>query len=138
MAALDAHSPALRIGVVADVQWADADDGWNYDRTSRRRYRGALAMLDRAVAYWNRERCAFVAQLGDLIDGINQKANLDQSERALGMAVAELARAPAPSVNLVGNHELYNFDRAQLAKASWLRHGDAEYYSFSPAAGAKE
>ena len=55
--------PALRIGCVADVQWADADDGWNYDRTNRRRYRGALAMLERAVAYWNRERCAFVAQL---------------------------------------------------------------------------
>ena len=36
---------------------------------------------------------------------------------------------------VVGNHELYNFDREALAQASWLRHGDREYYSFAPAAG---
>ena len=137
--------PALRIGCVADVQWADADDGWNYDRTNRRRYRGALAMLERAVAYWNRERCAFVAQLGDLIDG--QNARSGASARALDAALSALARCETTAaldgvgvggvVHLIGNHELYNFDRAELAARLHTapEPGRVEYYSFAPAPG---
>ena len=59
--------------------------------------------------------------------------------RATQAALATLRRAPCPAVSIVGNHELYNFDRAQLARASgegeWLKHGDKEYHSFAPAAG---
>ena len=64
---------------------------------------------------------AFIAQLGDIIDGVNSK--LGQSETSLAAALAELRRAPCPVVNLVGNHELYNFN------------GDCEYYAFRPAVG---
>ena len=35
----------------------------------------------------------------------------------------------------MGNHELYNFDRAYLAEAPWLKHGDKEYHSFNPTTG---
>ena len=83
----------------------------------------ALAMLERAVAYWNRERCALVAQLGDLIDG--QNARSGASARALDAALSALARCETTAcarrrrvggvVHLIGNHELYNFDRAELA-----------------------
>ena len=67
--------PLFSFGVIADVQWADADDGSNYDktvvrrcipcachahdmRTSRtcsrmRRYRGAFRTLGRAVDWWD-------------------------------------------------------------------------------------
>ena len=130
-------APDFSFGVIADVQWADAPDGSNFAKTVLRCYRGAFTQLTKAVDFWNTLPLppSYIAQLGDLIDGINQKSNLDQSERALGMAVAELARAPAPSVNLVGNHELYNFNRAELAAAAWMRHGDKEFYSFAPAAG---
>ena len=38
--------------------------------------------------------------------------------RATQAALATLRRAPCPAVSIVGNHELYNFDRAQLASAS--------------------
>lgn len=100
-----------------------------------RAYRGAFGNLVRAVDWWNalQQPPVFIAQLGDLIDGINVK--LGQSAEALEAALVELRRAPCPVVNIVGNHELYNFDRAALAEASWLRHGDAEYYSFKPADG---
>ena len=121
---------------IADVQWADAEDGYNYDRTVARRYRGAFRTLQRAVEWWKSTAApplAFVAQLGDLIDGIN--ANLGQSESSLEAALVELRRAPAPAVNIVGNHELYNFDRSQLAQAAWLKHGDREFYSFAPCDG---
>ena len=35
----------------------------------------------------------------------------------------------------MGNHELYNFDRAYLAEVPWLKHGDKEYHSFNPTTG---
>ena len=127
--------PLFTFGVIADVQWADSEDGFNYDRSVARRYRGAFRSLVRAVDWWRELPTppSFIAQLGDIIDGINAK--LGQSKTALEAALAELERAPCPSVNIVGNHELYNFDRAALAQAPWLRHGDREYYSFAPAPG---
>lgn len=130
-----ASAPLFTFGIIADVQWADAEDGSNYDRTVVRHYRGAFRTLQRAVDWWRAlpEPPSFIAQLGDIIDGVNVR--LGQSAPALEAALSELRRAPCPSVNLVGNHELYNFDRRALAAAGWLRHGDREYYSFSPAAG---
>lgn len=166
-----AAAPAsFSFGVIADVQWADIDDGYNYMKTVKRCYRGSFQTLCAAVEYWNafntRQRpsgtttmttappssssLAFIAQLGDLIDGVNQK--LGQSEAALHKALHELnsvtAEDPAggtqearktriPAVNIIGNHELYNFDRHYLHTANWLRHGDKEYYSFRPVPGWK-
>ena len=88
-------APDFSFGVIAGVQWADAPDGSNFAKTVLRCYRGAFTQLTKAVDFWNTLPLppSYIAQLGDLIDGINQKSNLDQSERALGMAVAELARA---------------------------------------------
>lgn len=128
---------AFSFGIIADVQWADADDGFNYAKTSRRCYRGALATLGDAVHWWRGLSTPplFVAQLGDLIDGMNNAAGLDRTDAALARALSHLGRLACPSVNLIGNHEMYNFDRRQLANASWLRHGDKEYYSFRPAEG---
>ena len=93
------EKPAFSFGVIADVQWADDEDGFNYDRSVARRYRGAFRTLERAVEWW----CSlptppsFIAQLGDLLDGINVK--LGQSAPALEAALRALRRAPCPSVN---------------------------------------
>ncbi|CAJ1382266.1 unnamed protein product [Effrenium voratum] len=57
--------PALRFGVVADVQYADVDDAWNFRRTQVRRYRQALDALRAAVEDWQQgPPLAFVADLG--------------------------------------------------------------------------
>ena len=127
--------PIFSLGVIADVQWADTEDGSNFDKTVVRCYRGAFRTLQRAVTWWNERDTpfAFIAQLGDIIDGIN--VQLGESESALEAALSELRRASSPAVSIVGNHELYNFNRTQLAQATWLRHGDKEFYSFAPAAG---
>ena len=135
MSTVPPPAPLFSFGVIADVQWADDEDGYNFVRTVARRYRGAFRTLGRAVDWWKELPTPpkFIAQLGDLVDGCNVK--LGQSVQALNMALAELDRSPCPSVNIVGNHELYNFDREALAEASWLRHGDKEYYSWKPADG---
>jgi len=179
-------SSTFAFGVIADVQWADTEDGYNFGRTVKRCFRGSFQTLGAAVDYWrdyqqqiqetitqtqinssNNENnnndvidsgscsihkiknnaedgqdkqpqpqpipLSFIAQLGDIIDGVNMK--LGQSDIALQKALQELERAPCPSINLIGNHELYNFNRKYLSSkvaSSWLRHGDKEYYSFQP------
>lgn len=138
-------TPGFSFGIIADVQWADIDDGSNYAKTTKRCYRGALTTLGNAVDWWLDlpQPPAFVAQLGDLIDGLNNAEQLDQSTEALDAALAHLERLPCPSANLVGNHELYNFDRRAMTalaasegpQSRWLRHGDQEYYTFSPGDG---
>ena len=98
--------PTFTFGVIADVQWADTEDGYNFDRTVVRCYRGAFRTLGRAVDYW----CAlasppnFIAQLGDIIDGVN--VQLGGTQSAMTLALGELDRAPCEAVNIVGNHEL--------------------------------
>jgi len=164
--------PDFSFGLIADVQWADIEDGHNFAKTSIRHYRGAFQNLVEAVDWWSEinkidneqpsngsgdngtdddekkengtveftRTCplSFVAQLGDLLDGIN--ADLGQSKEAFSKALDQLDRMGpkiCPSINLVGNHELYNFDRVELAQALWLKHGNKEYYSFSPSEGWK-
>lgn len=47
--------PLFSFGAIADVQYADRDDGWNYYKTHRRFYRGGLRQLRKAVDVWLRE-----------------------------------------------------------------------------------
>ena len=66
--------PLFRFGLIADIQHCDCDDATNFAGTETRRYRSTPAQAGRAVAGWNALRepeCAFVLQLGDLIDGQN-------------------------------------------------------------------
>ena len=139
-----ARVPLFSFGVIADVQWLDAEDGYNYARTVKRCYRGALDVLGLAVDWWcaRQDPPLFIAQLGDLIDGQNRNG---QSQTALDGALAHLDRAPCPVVNLIGNHELYNFSRAELADRLGTAppvdgcvlgtEGGREFYSFLAAPG---
>lgn len=134
-------SGAIRFGVIADVQYADADDGTNYGRTVVRHYRGALAQLTRAVAHWNAqpEPLAFVVNLGDVIDGLCAK--LGQSERALDDVLRQFGKVASPVVHLKGNHELYNYpDPAELGARLGGLGGSPEHCAFSvgaPPAGLR-
>lgn len=82
-----AAKPLFQFGVIADVQWADAEDGYNFDKTVVRCYRGAFRNLVRAVDWWRELPSPpnFIAQLGDILDGINVKLNASQP--ALGACI---------------------------------------------------
>lgn len=107
----------LIFGLIADIQYADSDDGYNYRKTRRRFYRAALTLLMKAVADWkaNRPDMKFVLQLGDIIDGINRRQNgMGAASKALNTVLAPFDDLACPTYHMVGNHDLYNFQRLEI------------------------
>jgi len=67
------------------------------------------------VSDWNSgPPLAFVVDLGDIID--QQCEALGQSRSDLDTVLAEFARVRAPVHHIIGNHELYNFNRRECAE----------------------
>lgn len=106
--------PLFTFGVIADIQYADIDDGYNYRRTHRRYYRSSMELLRNALDSWSKVavKPGFILQLGDLIDGHNKP--LVASDRALEAVLKELDSCSADVHHVWGNHEFYNFSRDWL------------------------
>uniref|UniRef100_A0A6I8N8K2 ADP-ribose/CDP-alcohol diphosphatase, manganese dependent n=1 Tax=Ornithorhynchus anatinus TaxID=9258 RepID=A0A6I8N8K2_ORNAN len=109
--------PRFSFGVIADIQYADLEDGRDFLGTRRRYYRPSLGLLRGAVAGWNAapRPPRFVLQLGDAVDGLNARRRA--SGPALARVLAEFGRLRAPVHHAWGNHDLYNFSRAELARS---------------------
>ncbi len=131
-------------GIIADIQYADIEDGLNYLRTRKRFYRNSLQLLRNATCHWEEQRVRCVLQLGDIIDGFNKSRSA--SEQALDTVIGEFDKSSADVHHVWGNHEFYNFSRETLlasplnsvAKArsgSDLLADDIYAYEFSPAPG---
>ncbi len=103
-------APLFSFGVIGDVQFADADDAANFSKTRMRRYRNAIKSLQDAVPLWNDLKVAFVAQLGDLLDGRSVKS-VDVHRIT---AVIEQSECKDRWCNVIGNHELYCFSREEF------------------------
>ncbi|XP_040922610.1 manganese-dependent ADP-ribose/CDP-alcohol diphosphatase [Toxotes jaculatrix] len=108
------HEPLFTFGVIADIQYADIDDGYNYSRSRRRYYRNSLQLLRNAQESWSESavKPEFILQLGDIIDGFNKGRNA--SDRALDTVLREFSSSPVEVHHVWGNHEFYNFSRSAL------------------------
>jgi len=102
-----------RIGLIADVQYADVDDVWNFMKTHKRRYRASLKALRNAITWWNEFDVDFVADLGDAIDGC-KNIDTDAGMNAIKAIQCQWRRLKTKVLHLVGNHELYLFSKSQL------------------------
>ncbi|XP_059003330.1 manganese-dependent ADP-ribose/CDP-alcohol diphosphatase isoform X7 [Mustela lutreola] len=104
-------------GVIADIQYADLEDGYNFQGNRRRYYRHSLLHLRGAIEHWNTEdrppRC--VLQLGDIIDGYN--AQYKVSEKSLELVMNTFQMLKVPVHHTWGNHEFYNFSRNYLTNS---------------------
>ena len=118
----------LSFGIIADVQYADEDDAYNFAKTSKRFYRSTLDKLEKAVEEWNNTDISFVLQVGDLIDGKCNK----YSERALNDVFEKTKLLKTKLYHTIGNHELYNFGRDDIQR---LLLPGSFYYDFSPCDG---
>ncbi|XP_053148594.1 manganese-dependent ADP-ribose/CDP-alcohol diphosphatase [Hemicordylus capensis] len=109
--------PLFSFGIIADIQYADQEDGYDFLGYHRRYYRHSLCHLQNAVEDWNgmNVQPSFVLQLGDIIDGFN--AQHDMSEKALERVMKKFKKLRAPVHHIWGNHELYNFSRDYLTKS---------------------
>lgn len=107
-------APLFTYGVIADIQYADTDDGFNYARTRKRYYRNSLQLLRNAREKWSSSAVQpeFILQLGDIIDGFNMQH--EASERALDAVLREFSSSPVEVHHVWGNHEFYNFSRKEL------------------------
>lgn len=106
-----------RIGLIADVQYANIDDAWNFAHTCKRRYRSTLMSLRNAVNHWKNvsQKVDLIVDLGDVIDGFKNE-NKEMGIYAISQVMQEWSQVPShiPLVHLVGNHELYKFNRNEL------------------------
>ncbi|XP_069125147.1 manganese-dependent ADP-ribose/CDP-alcohol diphosphatase-like [Argopecten irradians] len=109
------EEPICKLGIIADVQYADLEDRYNFTKTRLRFYRKALVLLKRAVKAWTDEKVECVLQLGDIIDGFNKAENASSSALATVNEVFKLF--PGPIYHTWGNHELYNFTQEELKKS---------------------
>mmetsp|Transcript_41466 Transcript_41466/g.119539 ORF Transcript_41466/g.119539 Transcript_41466/m.119539 type:complete len:362 (-) Transcript_41466:160-1245(-) len=108
------ESAVLRLGLIADIQFADIDDAPCYFGSGWRRYRNSLNVARAAVDVWNTAKVDAVVQLGDVIDGHNATKGCG-TRAALAAVSTELDRCTAPKrFDLIGNHEIYNFSRSEL------------------------
>jgi manganese-dependent ADP-ribose/CDP-alcohol diphosphatase len=107
---------SLSFGLISDIQFAFHKDRTNLPGKKSRYYQNSKKLLKEAVSHWNNEAGnAFVIQLGDIIDGLNK--NIDASHLALDAVLEELDKVDVDVKHVLGNHELYNFHRAELLKS---------------------
>ncbi|XP_006246666.1 manganese-dependent ADP-ribose/CDP-alcohol diphosphatase isoform X2 [Rattus norvegicus] len=113
----DGPEPLFSFGVIADIQYADLEDGYNFQRSRRRYYRHSLVHLQGAIEDWNKESSmpCCVLQLGDIIDGYN--AQYKVSEKSLELVMNTFQMLKVPVHHTWGNHEFYNFSRDYLANS---------------------
>ncbi|XP_073435826.1 manganese-dependent ADP-ribose/CDP-alcohol diphosphatase-like isoform X1 [Dendrobates tinctorius] len=112
------EDPLFTFGVIADIQYADIDDGYNYVKTRMRHYRNSLSLLQGAMREWASEPVTpqFILQLGDLIDGYN--VTHQSSDTSLRKVLTEIEKLKTPIHHIWGNHEFYNFSRQHLMESS--------------------
>ncbi|XP_023561187.1 manganese-dependent ADP-ribose/CDP-alcohol diphosphatase isoform X2 [Octodon degus] len=110
----DSSEWLFSFGVIADIQYADLEDGYNYQGSRRRYYRQSLLHLTGAIEEWNKESSmpCCVLQLGDVIDGYN--AQYKTSEKSLERVMNTFQMLKVPVHHTWGNHEFYNFSRDYL------------------------
>ncbi|KAM4691681.1 LOW QUALITY PROTEIN: dual specificity mitogen-activated protein kinase kinase 4 [Rhinophrynus dorsalis] len=109
--------PYFSFGIIADIQYADKDNGYNYTKTRMRYYRNSLTLLRGAVQEWALEhkKPQFILQLGDIIDGFNVQNK--RSSESLKKVLSELEKLEIPFHHIWGNHEFYNFSRKHLTES---------------------
>ena len=143
-----AGAALFAFGLLADSQYADADNGQNHEQTATRYYRMALPRLQQAAGQLSKaeHNVQFLLQLGDLLDG-RCKTTPSGSHDALRRALDALNTFRKPIYHVWGNHEFYNFSRSELVRgvlnSSRLPGVEspgsdrANYYHFVPTEGLR-
>lgn len=97
---------AIKCGLITDVQYGP------FKNKGKRRYGHSLSVLRNAVSFFKEQRVDFAAHVGDLVDWRNSTFDDDRvSRQALSDIRSILCTHELEWCCLLGNHELYNFER---------------------------
>lgn len=118
LAADAATAPTLRAGLMTDLHYADKEP------TKTRFYREALAKLDEAVEVMNREKPAFVVELGDFID---QADSVEREIEWLKTMESHFARLAMPRHYVLGNHCVGTLTKQEFAANTKAAGGHAVF-----------
>jgi predicted phosphodiesterase len=120
------NKPQLRIGMVSDIHYADADP------SGTRFYREALPKVKEFIEMANRERLDFIIELGDLKDQ-DKVPNESNTLRYLTDIEAVFQQFNGHVYHVLGNH-----DMDSISKEQFLSHvvntgisASQSYYSFN-------
>lgn len=102
----------FKFGFIADTQYADIDDDYNFMRTKLRRHRHSLDILRQAVEAFNHHGTDFNILLGDTLDG--KSAGLNSQYQCLADLFQHTKRATGHFHYAFGNHDYYCFSREEL------------------------
>lgn len=108
-------TPLFSFGVIADVQYADADQ-WG-----KRDYRGSPERLKKSVEIFNQHALAFIVHAGDLID---------RDHRSFEIPLDIFRKAKAPVHYVIGNHEFSVADSLKNGVRKLLGN-ERGYYGFT-------
>lgn len=108
------YSNSTKIGVIADIQYADVEDETNAWSGETRRFRESLKCAKRAGKHFQNVGVDLVLQMGDILDG---KSGKDYKrylfERILPALKCTKTKnnseeeIEVPRIDIMGNHELY-------------------------------
>ncbi|KAI8469803.1 MAG: manganese-dependent ADP-ribose/CDP-alcohol diphosphatase-like protein [Monoraphidium minutum] len=121
----------FKIGLVADVQYADVEDAISFHGQPRY-YKNSLLGLRRALAAFASERVSLALNLGDSVDG---KQRAVDPHGGFDEVLACFEGRPYPSYHLIGNHDLYNLPRPEANKRLGIAPAGpygSSYYSLVP------
>lgn len=110
--------PAIRIGLLTDLHYADKDP------KGSRHYRETLAKLEEAGAFFERRSPAFVVELGDLIDAAADVPTEMGYLKRIGTAFAAVA---TNRHHVLGNHCVDTLTKAEFLGGVGQ---ERSYYSF--------
>lgn len=117
--AADAEArPLFRAGLMTDLHYADKEP------TKTRFYREALAKLDEAVDFMNREKPALVVELGDFID---QADSVEREIEWLKTMESHFARLTMPRHYVLGNHCVGTLTKQEFAANTKASGGHAAF-----------
>jgi len=122
LAAESTARPLFRVGLMTDLHYADKAP------TKTRFYREALDKLDEAVDHFNKEKPAFVIELGDFID---IAATMEQELEWLGTIEKRFARLSMPRHYVLGNHCVTTLTKEEFAAHTGM--SKTPHYAFEEA-----
>lgn len=110
------EKPMFSFGVIADIQYANSPDHFNFKKTKLRRYKNSLEIYKQAIDYWiDKHSINFSILLGDIVDG---RSILTSEQKTCLEAVRYLSRqANFPTYICSGNHCHYCFSREEIKQS---------------------